>query len=196
MALELKYTVAEQSGSVAALFTDLTGDYSPSNPGGWGAPNPSRIAVSAATLSIYPPNPETLMPDGSFINPAVNLLSSGYPVLASQVTILPVSFNMASGSKIPDGIYTFQLDITIGLTDPATTYQAVINSIFIKQTECCIHSMIKTTCKCGKLAVDVMRAKYALWAAQLAMACNNIQDAATNLKFAQDVCNRKKCGKC
>lgn len=198
MAFSPTYTVQIQNGSLAALFTDTTGDYSSSNTGGWGTPNPAKTAVVGATLTVYPPDPETLIPNGAaYVLPLTNLLSSSYP-LVSQIGLLPVDFGMGdNNTKIPDGVWGFRLNVTLLIGGNDVVLAPVdYFTIFTKQTECCINGMFKNGCKCGDIKRTLLEAKYAILAAGYAMECDNIQDAADNLKFAINVCNKKKCGNC
>lgn len=198
MALSLSYTIECQNGALSALFTDTTGDYSSTNTGGWGYPNPLKTSVLSATLTIYPPDPETLIPNGSsYVLPITNLLSSGYPV-TSQIGLLPSAFGMGDdNTKIPDGVWGFRLNISLLVNGNEVAFDPVdYFTIFTKQTECCINGMFKNGCKCGGIKKTLLEAKYAILAARYAMECNNIQDAADNLKFAINVCDKKKCGNC
>jgi hypothetical protein len=62
-ALELDFTVKQQTSCTEILFTDLTGDYSDTNPGGWGFPNIQRGFVSVSTLTVITPSGVTYIID-------------------------------------------------------------------------------------------------------------------------------------
>lgn len=198
MAFSPTYTVQIQNGSLAALFTDTTGDYSSSNTGGWGTPNPSKTSVMIAFLTIYPPDPDTLIPNGqAYVSPSFNLLASGYPI-TNPIGLLPMDFGMGNNeTKIPDGVWGFRLNLSVLVSGNEVTLDPVdYFTVFTKQTACCINGMFKNGCKCGEIKKTLLEAKYAILAAGYAMECNNVQDAADNLKFAMNVCNKKKCGSC
>ena len=111
MALELDFTVKQQTSCTEILFTDLTGDYNlDTNPGGWGVLNPDRTSVTS-TLTIITPSGITYAID---VTVEVN---DDTPIIITNDQL-----GGTAGSCIPDGQYYFRWDVTDGVGDEATTY--------------------------------------------------------------------------
>lgn len=202
MALSPKYKVNQQPVGTTAIFTDLTGDYSTGNPGGWNnAVNPNRSSVTAATLKIYFPDPTTGIPDISTSDSnTVDLYARGYPASTLQVYLVPADF--LQSAQIQDGIYIFELTISITtLTVPpqTTTYGPVYwNGAFYQLTECCAESKIKNECGCKpsktrEVLEDMWLDFYSLSLNE--RGCQDVYMMAKALNDAKDLCN-EKCRDC
>ncbi|MFN5251407.1 MAG: hypothetical protein ACK5DE_10180 [Bacteroidota bacterium] len=105
MALDIQITVQNNVDSMVLI--DSTGNYDAvSNPGGWGAPNPTRGTVSGASVVITPPGAEDLASInlGTFLNTELSYdITSAVEALDTTLTdgIWKYVFTF-SGSGIPD----------------------------------------------------------------------------------------------
>ena len=109
MAVELKYTLCENSYADAINFRELTEDYSASNIGGWGAPNEIVGDAVLATLLFKSP--------GGVVYPSVDLFVLGYPTVNEfdQEKILASTVD-SSLTIFEDGFWTITYSVTTGTT--------------------------------------------------------------------------------
>lgn len=204
MPLAPKFEVNQQPVGYTAVFKDLTGDFSATNPGGWnGGVNPEKANVTAATLDIYFPDSTTGIPDeATSTTNQVDLFARSYPV-QGEIVLTPADFLAAT--QIPDGAYLFKLTVTTTTTtDPPveTVHEAVYwYGGFYRIAECCADGKIKKGCNCEEklsntqTTVLLMRAMF--YAISLNETyCQDVVKMAEALKFAQELCssNCKNCG--
>lgn len=106
MALVLDFTVKQQTSCTEILFTDLTGDYDATNyPGGWGAPNLARAAVTSSTLAITGPD-----------SVAYTIDITADVVADNIITITHAQIGGTAGTCVPDGQYHMLWTVTDGVT--------------------------------------------------------------------------------
>jgi hypothetical protein len=130
MALAPRLSICTHNNCKELLLTDITGSYSATNTGGWGAPNITLASVDEAIISLILPNTET----------AVELDVTATIVAASIVdgefTLDDITTDDADSSetKFPDGIY----NITYTITESSVDYTYTCKKLITCQVECCI----------------------------------------------------------
>lgn len=117
MAVTLNFNVCESCNNQTLTFTETTGAYSASNTSGWGSPNRLTSEAETATLSVTTPAGTTTV---------LNLFTSSFPTtnedLEFEISPDDVGYSAATGTKFPDGAYTFVY--TVGRTT-ATAFSYV-----------------------------------------------------------------------
>lgn len=112
MAVELKYSICENSNCKSINFRELTGTYDAvDNPGGWEAPNEAIGDAVTATLILKSPSGVTY--------PSLDLLALGFPKVDSYVSKeIQASDVDSSLTMFTDGFWT----ITYTVTTATETY--------------------------------------------------------------------------
>lgn len=183
----------------AFYITDSTGLYSSTNQGGWGAPNPTTGSMVDAALVLHLPDGNTLLPNSTNVvifnadtSPAF------YPTFPNTTgTPFVITGTMAGYStvKLPDGIY--QMDYELAQTTPGTynyTYSSYI--MMDAAVECCLSKLATNACKCGNKQNRFIQGWSLLEQARYAILCQNINNAASALQAAQNICAGCGCINC
>jgi hypothetical protein len=211
MAIELNLNYAISDDGLTITVTDNTGAYSsPSNTGGYGTPNPSIANFSDFLISIYLPDPVTLLPS------SVPVVIDAYSALPSNSngTFDLTALNVlgSATTKFIDGWYQFIVaaNYDTGLTTGTVT--ATNNLILYAITDCCITNMTVKEIDCGcsgastklmklskaNLMLDQLRPRTvngALVASPIDQ-CGQYNEGVNLLLIAQDICDSSECKGC
>jgi hypothetical protein len=191
MALTLKLSItAEETG----IFTvqDTTGLYTLNNLTGYGSPNPEIADFVSANVTVFIPDPTTLLP---FVTPTsyvIDLYSilpnSGSPLYYIDNSMLGGSAN----TKCPDGVYNFSAYFeSVGSNE----YYWNGSVLMYANTLCCLANLAVAGtnsgcgCGCGSKMSRFEKGMLMLEAAKYAMSCNNTTAAAKALLAANELCN-------
>ena len=140
MAVELKYTLCQASCGGAINFRELTGAYSASNTGGWGAPNETTGDALTATLVFKDPNGITY--------PSVDMTTYSFPKTDTVTETEILASVVDSGlTKFVDGFW----NITYSVTTGTTTYTHEQTFFFYAnlQKELCAQVATLNDCDCN-----------------------------------------------
>lgn len=103
MAFTPKFTITQSNDGKSFVITDVTGNYNVStNPGGYGAPNPTQASITSATLLLD--------------RPYQNI---SYPVMGFATTLYNTDFGLAPTTPFPADVYRFLFTL-ISATIPYT----------------------------------------------------------------------------
>lgn len=205
MALELNIGFGRSNDYFSLIATDNTGAYNAiTNPGGYGAPNPTVASFTSFDISITLPDPVTLLPAGTPIT------VSAYPTLPSSsggsYSITNVALGFAADTVLIDGVYLFEVVATTG--DAEFTYQRY--SVFSDIVGCCIKSLTLNAfgCDCNGKNQNLVKAN--MWLSLLKPSVNDEGDiiasqvelcgqynrAADIIRELQKICNNQNCKGC
>lgn len=168
MALELKSTVTILDGCYGMKFVDSTGDYTITNPGGYGSPNIETKDVTSSTIKVYPPESTipyifsftidggefitaTLTsPDGTVTDIYSDIQYNEFPFtegleVENQFYINGTYFGYESETSIIDGSWTIEYSVTSGVS----TYIASSYVLSACNTSCCVQKMFINLNDCG-----------------------------------------------
>lgn len=186
MALELNFSICQINSCVDLEFTETTGTYSTSNPGGYGAPNIALGDVLTAVLTSTSP---------SGIVYTTNLFTLGFPSsnlsYSTDITL--------TGSSLEDGKWTFTYTITT-LTE---TYTKTIYKLFTCNSECCVKQMLEDLdnddCGCKDSSKELntyLKAWTFLQSLKNAAKCGDINSFTKIKKIVDKLCINKDCKTC
>ncbi len=194
MAILLNFSICQSSDCSSLTFNELTGEYSSSNQTGWGSPNRDLSTATAAILTITTPS-------GGVYN--IDLFATGnFPTddITLDYDIDFTTIGLTTGSKLPDGIYTFLYTVTTIDMDITVVYTQTIQQAFYCQVKCCVLSMFKdldVTCDCAKndkiKAIDAWLMYKGLIFSSGAGCSANFNDT---LAILQKLCLNKNCTNC
>lgn len=204
MALELKISVTTSSGSF--VFSETTGSYNAgTNPTGWGAPNPDTTDATAIDLSVFPPDPVTLLPSNT--NFLINLSSPAFPSITPSTTyiIQPQVISNGSWSTLQDGIYQFVYSVDVSTISGDVNYNISQYVLVYAGVQCCAGKLaVKAASSgcgcsggcggCGDTASDFEKVMLMIEAAKYSIQCGSITSAAKAMVHAQEIC--KGCQSC
>ena len=198
MALELNFKTHEACDSKSIIFTELTGEYSASNPNGWGLPNAELAQVIDVEIIIKAPDGKTYV---------ISMLELA-PTLPSNNSINPFNIHMGylggtAGQTIMQGVYEFEYRIV--WDDGSNTGQLVSKRKYALVTsviKCCVHKMLSSLdmcddCPCGEDKSNALEA-YTLYKAMLyAYTCGSLVKAGKMAAVVNRLCNYKgTCASC
>lgn len=192
MAVTLQFTVCQSTNCKSLIFQETTGAYSATNTGGWGNPNRATSTATTAVLTITPPN-------GTSYD--VNLFTSSFPTTntSQEYEIEATSIGQSSGSKWPDGIYTFVYTVTT-VSGTTEIYTQTVKQAFYCQVKCCVYSMftdIDLDCDCSEDAkVRAIDAWIMLQGLITSAGCGNVSNFEDDLETLQEMCNNNNCSNC
>lgn len=193
MPLEIDFNICQNSSCDELTFTETTGAYNATtNPGGWGAPNPTLASVTTpVTLTVTFPNESVYTLDVATLNPS-------FPTDDTTLEwVLDMSsFGGDTGDSFEDGVYTF----TYLVTADGSTYTQTHYVALYCQVKCCVFSMFKdleVNCDCceddKKTAIDA----FLLYKGLVYEAgCGNITAFNSALTELQKVCSNSNCKNC
>ena len=148
MAIELNLTYERSTDGLTVTVTDNTGAYNVStNPGGYGAPNPSVANFTDFVISCYLPDSLTLLPSSTPV------VIDAYPALPSSTN---GTFDLTSlivlgdaTTKFIDGWYVFDVsaNYNTGLEEGVVT--ATNNLVMFEIVDCCITNLTVKSINCG-----------------------------------------------
>lgn len=206
----ISYTRAADGLSITA--TDLTGAYNATtNLTGYGAPNPAATypPFVSSVISVYMPDPETLLPTTTAIT--IDVASAFPSAVNGTFSITNVLLGLSATTVLKDGVWKFiwtQVYDDGGEQTQETTTQKVLYQV----VECCIDNQIIEAIGC----CDHNEEQYLRWAiAKLYLGlmvprlddageviesvideCGQYNKAATMLLELQEICDNENCAEC
>jgi hypothetical protein len=187
MALALNFNVCQEECDTL-VFTELTGEYSSSNTGGWNDASTEYIGdVASATLTI-------IYPDGTSSDPF-----DMYPTFPSKTedTELEIaSTDLGLTGDFDDGVYTFTYTVTM---EDTTVYTKTCYIFLSCTVDCCVDRLFArispTDCKDCKdsTMAFALEALGFLLGAKARANCGEISAAAALLAKVQYMCNLTRC---
>ena len=127
MALELKIKVTLDRDNKRFILTETTGNYSATNPGGWGSPNISRSTIESAIFYVT-------FPDGTV--ESINALTF---IKGGEINKIISSLKT---DKFVDGKYKFKLTTEYTMTLPGPPGDPIVTEIVKNKAEYDILSLI------------------------------------------------------
>jgi hypothetical protein len=172
-------------------FTETTGEYSPSNVGGWNAPNTNIATITSAVINVQVPDSTTLQPGATVIPINVaGFMPSDNP--SSFYNILNSSLGYTNG-KLPDGAYI----INPVYSDGTSTFKEDVSGtnwkLFYQNAACDLqklNSMIKwnnSGCCDNKLLDIFLDVNSRLLAMCASWCCKNPLEALQRLMEAKKI---------
>jgi hypothetical protein len=211
MAIIESNTYVRSSDGLTITVTDTTGAYNvTTNPGGYGAPNPSVGNFSNYNISCYLPDPVTLLPN------TTPVVINAYPALpsASNGTFDLTSLLLTGSATtvLIDGWYQFivSADYNTGLEEGTITLTS--NLIMFQIVDCCITNLTVKSIDCGcsggstkimnivkaNLMLDQMRerAVNGVVVESVVDQCGQYYEAAKFILELQRICDSSNCKGC
>lgn len=211
MAIELNLTYERSTDGLTVTVTDNTGVYNAgTNPGGYGAPNPSVGNFTNFNISCYLPDPVTLYPSSTPV------VIDAYPALPSSANgTFDLTSLLLTGSAttvLIDGWYQFIVgaDYNTGLEEGTVT--STNNLIMFEIVDCCITNLTVKSINCGcsggskkisnlvkgNLMLDQFRERTVngVVVASPIDECGQYNMAVDLLLSLQDICDSDNCGGC
>lgn len=193
MAFVISYTAAPSGNNVcnSITITDITGNYSVSNPTGYGTPNPAKTDITVSSIVITPPNSTAL----SAIDLTVGYL---YPKTNSTATFPSTLLN--GGDTLTPGVWTFNLTIsTSGGTGLPTTQTVTVYTLIQCASECCLKQLSNSyneACKgCKEDRKDKWRRAKDLYdSVTYSYNCGNYEQANEQQELLDAICDDTDCG--
>lgn len=181
--LKLKFSTCVANGCSNIEFTEQTGEYSLSNPSGYGGFNPYVEDFIEATLVVISPNNNQT---------SYNLFAEGFPTTnLSSVYTIPVTYL--------DGKWTF----TYTITDGSDIYTLTKYSYFYCTTECCVTNKLAniTTIGCDSCKESVAEKEYIkmfimLESLKNAARCGSESTFNSIKKIIDKLCKNNACNTC
>ncbi len=195
MALELKYSVEENEDRFGITFSEKTGLYSSTaNIGGWAAT--SSLAGNPVVLDAIDAV-VTITKRGDGVSYPVNVYPT-FPTSSREVDYLisSTSFGVASGTKIPDGIYkvTYSVDYLVASGAQASAFDSFYFA-FTGALKCCISniraglSVPSGDCECQDEAItDLSNAETLLNSICDLVQCDKLDKAQEVIEYLQRYC--------
>lgn len=208
----LKFSTTEKSDRLSFDFQDDTGQYSVSNPGGMGSPNPTSAQAVEARIKVAPKGYATFvlftitLVSGvatSFTVTDVNgnasapvTISKAFPFLSSDpFNITGEQLGFGVDAKIIDNVYpiTYEVDFSTPdeINETVTQYEAMTGNI-----ECCLDetfSKVNPNCSCDDLCA-LAKSVTMLESVQKSIDCGRPSDAQLMIDYLADECDKKNCG--
>jgi hypothetical protein len=196
MALSLNISVTTLT-SGGFTFSETTGAYtSPNNEGGWGIPNPTIAQATVATLDVYVPDPNTLLPVNTPVSINMFTQSPSYPQsnTTNSQLITPQDIGYAVGETTPDGVYQFVYTVTANGVDYHKTQYVLVYSA----AQCCVSKLAVQAINegggcgcgsgCGESMTDFEKGMLLIEAAKYSMICGVTTPAANAIKHVNEIC--------
>lgn len=184
MAVALNFDIFQDENNSVLIFQDLTGAYSASNTGGWGAPNELLSSVTSWSISITKPSSSTAI----VITNPVGLPSSSNFEYEITATVLGYTT-----SNIEDGIWEVEYEVVTN----TTTYRKTLRFCLYGNVECCKQRMalqLKPNCCCDSQYVTNLLAVQAMFLSMVANADMNNETAFSNwLTRLEKICAFTNC---
>lgn len=166
MALLLKSTTTVLDGCYGFTLIDSTGDYSNSNPGGYGFPNISNSDIIESYINVYPPestipyvfyfevdsneimSATLTKPDGTIVDIFGDLTDVSFPFSPENIfTIQETYLDYEDNTSVIDGSWTIQYQVKTE-EDPIT-YTTNSYLLTVCKASCCIQKMFINLDDCG-----------------------------------------------
>jgi hypothetical protein len=188
MALIPKYAIKVSKDGLSLRIKDVTGAYSLSIPGGYGAPNDELTDVTLTTLQITTPSG------------GVYSLSGIASDIYEEVVISNVALGFSPSTALQDGVYgaEFVVATSFGIYSYTTEFFVTWN------VECCFEkaqakesvlSVKDCSCGCNDRS-KVADYFYMAWSANKAFYCGKKETALAILSYLQTICQTLTCTTC
>ena len=191
MALSLKICVTQPDCKTIEI-TEVTGEYSVTNTGGWGVPNPTIADALTATISI-----EKRKEDGTYENAVV---IDAFPTLPNitetAFAITGFDYSGAVDSTFADGVYKITYEVT---GDDGAAFTASVEKIvpLYCNIKCCYQKLGVKAAKenCGselKEKFDEMTPL--MFTLNSAKECGNVISLQNQIDYLTKLCAKCGCG--
>lgn len=187
MPLTPKFAFKISKSGTSIKCKDVTGPYSASNTGGYGAPNAAIGDIVSSSVIITTP--------AGLSYTVTGVASNVY----NETNITLVQLGFPVGSTIADGVYGAEFTlVTAGATYTYTTQFFITYNV-----ECCfekaqaeeVFSLTKS-CSCGGERSKTADYFYIIWSANKAFYCGKIETAKALLAYLQTACQTLSCTTC
>ena len=190
MALQVKAAFKVSKDGSGIRLKDVTGPYSASNTGGYGAPNAVIGDVTSSNVVITTPSGNTYTITAAFASDVY-----------LETSISNVQLGFSSSSSIEDGIYSAVFTVVTS-TEGTKTYTT---KFFVTwNVECCLEKaqveesvLSSSSCTCGcnnrSKTADYF---YMIWSANKAFYCGKLETAKAILAYLKTVCQTLNCTTC
>lgn len=188
MAVDVKFSICQESNCKAIKFTEKTGVYNAvSNTTGWGAPNETTGDAVSATLTLTSPS-------GSVYSIDLFTVSS-FPKDDTKASYsIDASLFDTSLTSFEDGYW----ETTYSVTTSTKTYSEKQTLFFHCKIDSCISKKVAALdvddCECDHETIDaVLRMKAYSDALSYAVGCGNLSAANEILKTLKRLCDCTSC---
>ena len=191
MALEPRLSICTHNNCKELLLTDITGTYSATNTGGWGAPNITLASTDEAIISITFPDTTT----AEDFTVTATVIAATIVDGEFELDDLTLSDTDLETTKFPDGIY----DITYTITESSTDYVYSCKILITCQVECCIEKQRVNfhkkcdTCDWEKTWKQYQLSLMLLDSIRYNFGNGNEDEAEDALEALQKICNAINC---
>jgi hypothetical protein len=166
---------------------DVTGPYSASNIGGYGAPNETFASIVSSTVQITTP--------AGLSYTITGVASNVY----NEITIQGTTLGFPAGTTLVDGVY----QASFVLVSATTSYNYTTKFFVTHNVECCFEKAqaeevfsVNKSCSCGSERSKTADYFYMIWSANKAFYCGKIETAKTILAYLQTACQTLSCTNC
>lgn len=211
MAIQLNNSYVRASSGLLITVTDITGAYNATtNPGGYGGVNPGTGDFSDYNISVYMPDPVTLLPQSTpVVIPAYSTLPSSSSGTFDLTSLLLTG---SSTTVLIDGWYQFIVSAAWDTGVASGTATLTSNLLMYQLAECCIDNLLVKAIGCGcsgssKKITNIVKAKTILGTMvpryvggeeieSMIDECDQYNKAVTSLLELQAICSSSNCGGC
>lgn len=191
MALSLGINVTQSSNRENFVFTETTGEYSASNTGGWGAPNPAYTDALTAVLSISKRNTDGTWETATDVDVYDDLPN----IDGTEVSVSGEDAGFPT--EIEDGIYKVVYTVTGEYS--STPFSASVTKIFMIKggIKCCYMEKaaeyVNCNCGCDKVSkeLDMIATEYRMLCSTFD--CGNLDQAQMFITRLTKMCNNCGC---
>lgn len=198
MALQVDFKVETNTTRLYFDFYETTGEYSfPSNPGGYGSPNPDNLSIDYAKL--------TITKNGSTTSYTVYLTTPPSTTGSYAIPVYNTSMGLAASEKIPDGVYLIKYEVgttdPLGNETPLSTNDHIVG--FTEGLQCCLSKLRKNVtvptgsgCGCDdKLLEKIANAQALLDSICYLVGCDQTDRAEAVIAYLANFCTCN-CSEC
>jgi len=188
MAVEVKFTICEESNCESINFRELTGAYNAStNTTGWGAPNEVVGDAVSATLVLKSPSGVTYS--------SIDMLALSYPTVDSfaQTEILASTVD-SSLTTFADGFWTITYSVTTGTTTYTQTKTFFLYCGIKKEVCALVAAMRLCDCDCDPDSINrTLQAQSYLYALEYAVGLGDTTSALELFDTLENLINCTIC---
>ena len=187
----LSFGICSESDCESFTFTETSGVYSASNPGGYGGANNFAVADAIDSRIVV------TLPDGT-VTSAITLYST-FPDSAGTATYNITSTALGLTGALPDGVYSATYTVDINNVNNQTVQLSITQSFFIGCTvKCCVDKLIALiptqNCDCNSKALQNAVLAFGLYQSLMFNAgCGNLTNVSTQLASLQKLCSITNC---
>lgn len=192
MAWQISIYARQSSDGLGVVISDTTGQYSPTNLGGYGTINPDLADVTACSADFTIPDSTTYQLSNPPTIITIDLFALGFPAI-STITIPNTAFGLSSTSVLPDGWYNADVTMTATTVDGDVTSTADDDFVISYSARCCVDGAIAehATCTCSNFDatdVKIIRMDMAVDVIDYLVECDKLVQAANTLAYAKQQC--------